>query len=54
MIKQFGEDPAVISATRADDMAELGDEEGYGTWKRIARHKRTAKHGIKRGTALTY
>lgn len=37
MIQQFGEDAAVISATRADAMLQLGDEEGYSVWKRILR-----------------
>jgi hypothetical protein len=35
MIKQFGEDAAVISATRADALRDLDDEEGYSIWKRI-------------------
>jgi hypothetical protein len=34
MIKQFDEDAAVISATRADSPREQGDQEGYAVWKR--------------------
>ncbi len=35
IINQFGEDAAVIAATRADALRDLGDEEGYVVWKRV-------------------
>ena len=37
MIKLYGDDAAIRAAIRADGLSELGDEEGYTTWKRVLR-----------------
>ena len=37
MIKLYGEDAGVKAAIRADGLNELGDEEGYATWKQVLR-----------------
>jgi hypothetical protein len=35
MRRQFGEDAAVISATRADAMLDQGDIDGFNVWKKV-------------------